>query len=121
MGRPSKVQAGVCAPPPCLGCRRRVLKAAPQVHCGSRDPIDYTCVDGLQAPWCSPGTAPVRSPCGVFSGGVRATPRDMLDLPAAPAAEWVPGTAAEVGFSILANHGGGCACRGRFGPPERQG
>lgn len=41
------------------------------VSCASKapGPIDYPCVLGAAAPWCAPGTAPVKSGCGVFSGG----------------------------------------------------
>lgn len=84
------------------------------VSCASKsNPIDYPCSpsnDGV--PWCYPGAAPVHSPCGVFAGGDGGmNGRNMLDLDGAPQAKWTRGTTADVGFSIIANHGGGYAFR----------
>ena len=75
------------------------------------NPTDYPCTLGAAVPWCAPGTAPVKSPCGIFSGGYQTNGRDMRDLPAAPAAEWVAGSSAAVAWAITANHGGGYAYR----------
>ena len=74
-------------------------------------PVDYPCLPAGQAvPWCAPGSAPVRSPCGVFAGGGPLLPhgRDMLDLPPTARPErWMAGEPADVAWSITANHGGG--------------
>lgn len=81
------------------------------VTCDSKAPIDYPCTDGDAAPWCAPGRAPVKSPCGVFSGGFKEQGRDMLDLDAAPAPTWVLGNDADIAWAITANHGGGYSYR----------
>ena len=84
------------------------------VSCASEsNPIDYPCTPSNQGvPWCSPGAAPVHSPCGVFAGGDGGmNGRNMLDLDGTPQAKWTRGGTADVGFSIIANHGGGYAYR----------
>jgi len=60
---------------------------------------------------CAPGSAPVKSPCGVFAGGLHRNTRDMLDLDRTPMATWVAGETAEVMYAITANHGGGFSYR----------
>ena len=57
---------------------------------------------------CAPGSAPVKSPCGVFAGGLHRNTRDMLDLDRTPMATWVAGETAEVMYAITANHGQNC-------------
>ena len=82
------------------------------VSCGSKNPPDFPCMKRF--PWCAPGTAPVKTPCGFFGGGYEQEGRDMRDLSAMPVAlqdTWTTGTTAEVGFSITANHGGGYSYR----------
>ena len=87
------------------------------VHCGSAAPVDYPCTAGAAAPWCAPGAAPVLSGCGVYAGGKLGHGRDMLDLaPGSAAAKdsgvsWKAGEPASVGWSMIANHGGGYAYR----------
>ena len=56
------------------------------VSCGDENPIDFPCAGGV--PWCAPGTAPVRSPCGIFSGGWNSRGRDQRDLDSSPMATW---------------------------------
>ncbi len=79
------------------------------VSCGDKNPSDFTCEQ--RVPWCAPGSAPVRSPCGVFAGGWNMRGRDMLDLPGQPREVWPAGSTQEVGWAITANHGGGYAFR----------
>ena len=83
------------------------------VACGSTSPVDYPCTPGRAVPWCAPGTAPVKSPCGVFAGGGPLLPdgRDMLDLTGAPTETWRAGSTQSVGWSMIANHGGGYSFR----------
>ena len=90
------------------------------VNCGDDNPTDFPCTSGQAVPWCAPGTAPVESACGIFSGGLQfgleggTNGRDMRDLPSAPIVEessWVAGTNVEVAWAITANHGGGYAYR----------
>ena len=83
------------------------------VACGSTSPVDYPCTPGRAVPWCAPGTAPVKSPCGVFAGGGPLLPdgRDMLDLDGAPTETWRAGSTQSVGWSMIANHGGGYSFR----------
>eukprot|EP00041_Stephanoeca_diplocostata_P012866 m.217264 g.217264 ORF g.217264 m.217264 type:complete len:499 (+) comp19119_c0_seq1:332-1828(+) len=83
------------------------------VNCSSKAPgiTDWPCSKGLAVPWCAPGTAPVISSCGVFSGGYDQNSRDMLDLDGTPQASWAAGSIQEVGWAITANHGGGYAYR----------
>ena len=75
---------------------------------------DFPCPPGAAVPWCAPGTAPVVSPCGVFSGGWPAgvsRGRDMRDLEPAPGAQWPSGGLVNVSIAIVANHGGGWVFR----------
>jgi hypothetical protein len=85
------------------------------VACGAANPVDFSCTAGQAVPWCAPGSAPVQSPCGVFAGGANTTgmphARDMVDLAGAPAETWTAGAAVRVGWSMVANHGGGYAWR----------
>ena len=83
------------------------------VSCASKapGPVDFPCTEGSAAPWCAPGRAHVKSPCGVFAGGLDRDTRDMLDLPNGPVATWTAGDTAEVGFAMTANHGGGYVYR----------
>lgn len=83
------------------------------VHCGSASPSDYPCTPGHAVPWCAPGTAPVSSPCGVFAGAgpLLQGGRDMLDLQGPPSETWQAGSVQRVGWSMVANHGGGYAFR----------
>jgi hypothetical protein len=76
----------------------------------------------IKMPWRAPGTAPILSPCGVHGGTFKGTPEDCFkvndcgangkDLPVRTSAlKWVRGKAAEVAFTVEANHGGGYAYR----------
>merc|ERR1711957_200291 len=56
-------------------------------------------------PWRAPGTAPIRSPCGDYSG------QDGTKLPPTPRTLWKRGTSVKVAQAITANHGGGYAYR----------
>jgi hypothetical protein len=80
-------------------------------------------------PWKAPGTAPIFSPCGVFGGnpdGCGGEPEngecpgggsskgpDALDFnfTGVQTTEWKAGSTAEVGWGMLANHGGGYSYR----------
>jgi len=80
------------------------------VNCNSTTPPDWSC--NKKVPWCAPGSAWVKSPCGVFGGGYQQNSEDMLNLPALEAREnWVAGSTTKVAFAITANHGGGYAYR----------
>lgn len=80
------------------------------VNCDSTTPPDWTC--NKKVPWCAPGTAWVKSPCGVYGGGYEQNTEDMLRLPAIPEREtWIAGGTARVAFSVTANHGGGYTYR----------
>merc|ERR1719469_973333 len=81
------------------------------VSCGDENPGDFVCTPGAAVPWCAPGSAPVRSACGIFSGGYGSNGRDMRDLPGDPLVTWAAGAIAQVGWAITANHGGGYAWR----------
>eukprot|EP00051_Salpingoeca_urceolata_P026278 m.476717 g.476717 ORF g.476717 m.476717 type:complete len:496 (+) comp20624_c0_seq1:318-1805(+) len=83
------------------------------VSCDSKAPgaVDWPCTPGAAVPWCAPGSAAVKSPCGVFAGGFNFDGRDMLDLEPAMADTWVAGEEAEVVWNIVANHGGGYSYR----------
>jgi len=81
------------------------------VNCGDKNPTDFPCTAGVAVPWCAPGSAPVKSPCGIFSGGWRSNGRDMRDLPGEPRATWAAGSVVEVAAAVTANHGGGWAYR----------
>lgn len=56
-------------------------------------------------PWRAPGTAPISSPCGDYSG------QDGTKLPPTARTLWQRGTSVEVAEAITANHGGGYAYR----------
>lgn len=79
------------------------------VSCGDHNPSDYPCTPNAAVPWCAPGYAQVKSPCGIFSGGWGSNGRDMRDLPSSitPAAVWQAGAEVEVAWTVVANHGGG--------------
>lgn len=75
-------------------------------------------------PWRAPGQAPVRgSGCGVAGGAPVMIPNggapppgydmgvDGMELPEQEATEWQIGGVATVGFSMVANHGGGYSWR----------
>jgi hypothetical protein len=81
------------------------------VACGDENPIDFPCVAGAAVPWCAPGTAPVYSPCGIFSGGFGSRGRDMRDIDGTSQSEWQAGSVQQVAWAITANHGGGFAYR----------
>jgi hypothetical protein len=81
------------------------------VSCTSKSPPDWPCTPGASVPWCSPGTAVLQSPCGVFSGGWRSRGRDMRELAPAPREVWDAGSTQRVRFSVIANHGGGYSYR----------
>lgn len=81
------------------------------VTCGDTSPTDFPCTEGHAVPWCAPGTAPVYSPCGIFSGGWGSNGRDMRDIDSTPQATWKAGSVQEVAWAITANHGGGFAYR----------
>lgn len=83
--------------------------------------FDYT----KHNPWRAPGYAPVESPCGMAGGWRTADvpgnfpfgPKgssigdDGRDLPETAPTVWQAGSQQEVGFQIIANHGGGYAYR----------
>jgi len=73
-------------------------------------------------PWRAPGYAPVMDPCGVISGNQNHAPyyhpeiKDGTtgsELPelGTPKPQWPRGSAQDVGWNIIANHGGGYAYR----------
>jgi len=83
-------------------------------------------------PWRAPGSAPVHSPCGVLGGNPAGCPADAPygegntcpggGFGYGPKAEnypfrdvvtskWKPGSVVEVGWGIIANHGGGYSYR----------
>jgi len=86
-----------------------------------------------EMPWRSPGTAPVFSPCGVAGGNPDGCPSGSMnngeyqdcpgggfgfgpsaedvEFPRAVTTDWVRGQRAEVGWGIIANHGGGYSYR----------
>ena len=85
--------------------------------------VDWT----RSMPWRSPGHSPVFSPCGIDGGGKTLHPAngafpvgksigtDGRSLEEGPKTVWRRGEAADVAWSITANHGGGCKC-----PPSRR-
>lgn len=82
------------------------------VNCDSKTPPDWTC--NKRVPWCAPGTAPVKSPCGIYGGGYNQNSEDMLNLPNIELKDreiWVSGGTAHVAHSVTANHGGGYTFR----------
>jgi len=80
-------------------------------------------------PWMAPGSAPTFSPCGIYggnpfgcgdveedgecSGGGSSRGPDARDIAwaEAVATTWERGTSAEVGWGMIANHGGGYSYR----------
>jgi hypothetical protein len=90
-------------------CDRRMRTMG--VACGDANPVDFPCTPGHAVPWCAPGTAPVRSACGIFSGGYQSNGRDMRDIDGTPQATWPAGSTQNVSWAITANHGGGFSYR----------
>merc|ERR1719174_185387 len=74
------------------------------------DPTNPTALGAdTKNPWRSPGTAPVRSPCGnnIFHRDL-----DALDLPPnADKVTWAAGSVVEVASAVFVNHGGGWSYR----------
>merc|ERR1719321_1735126 len=76
-------------------------------------------------PWRAPGYSPVMSPCGIAGGGQTRHPENGASIPGGSApqgfdgrnvpegvtTEWARGSAPDVAWSIVANHGGGYAYR----------
>merc|ERR1719359_2587743 len=60
----------------------------------------------MHSPWQAPGTAPLKSPCGVGNNG-----QDGLDLPETNGTVWQRGSVVEMAHAIWHNHGGGYAYR----------
>ena len=79
-----------------------------------------------QAPWCAPGRAPIRSPCGVVGGSDQLDPssggppnsgwvpdgmklnqdgRTLKEL-SGPKTVWKAGSTVNMSWSVNANHGG---------------
>jgi len=72
------------------------------------NPDDFTHSDSKN-PWRSPGSVPVRSPCG---NGFWHDELDALDLPPnSKKATWVAGTNVKVASALFVNHGGGWSYR----------
>ena len=104
-------------------CDTRLRTANSQAECGSADDIYYW------SPWRAPGAAPVIDACGtaggrfpgqgagkagaIFQNSSVASQGDLgSHLPQmAPQATWRAGGTAEVGWTVMANHGGGYAYR----------
>jgi len=94
-----------------------------QAECGSKDDFYYF------SPWRAPGAAPVIDACGTAGGRFRgqgiggagaqfqnssvAKQGDVgSELPPMPSqATWTAGSTVEVGWTVMANHGGGYAYR----------
>merc|ERR1711872_381319 len=80
-------------------------------------------------PWRAPGTAPLYSPCGVAGGNPDGSPvggpegdcpgggfgygpaAEFVEFPGVVTTEWKLGGTGEVGWGIIANHGGGYSYR----------
>merc|ERR1711936_628815 len=62
-------------------------------------------------PWRSPGSATLYSPCGVGGGNPDGCAAEDVEWPEAVTTEWKLGGTAEVGWGIIANHGGGYSYR----------
>lgn len=75
----------------------------PKLITGGED--QKRCEHMTEAPWVAPGTAKVKSSCGV-SGN-----HDGATLAKRPGTVWQRGTDVEVGHAIWHNHGGGYAYR----------
>jgi len=73
------------------------LAAKPDVVCTSGD-------NHQDMPWRAPGTAPSKSPCGIYG-------TDGVNLPPTTRSIWQRGSVVEVAERISANHGGGYAYR----------
>lgn len=71
------------------------------VSCTSQNPPDWPCLHHNPVPWCAPGTAAIKSPCGIFSGGWEHNGRDMLDLDDTPTTVWVAGDVANISVCLL--------------------
>ena len=104
-------------------CDPRARTANTQAECGGKDDLYFF------SPWRAPGAAPVIDSCGVAGGrhpgqGIggagasfentsvaRQGDRGSALPPMAPQATWRAGALAEVGWTVMANHGGGYAYR----------
>ena len=104
-------------------CAESLRTANTQAECGGPDDIYYW------SPWRAPGSAPVVDACGSAggrfpnqgTGGAGASFENSTfaregdlgsKLPAGrPAAVWTPDKAWEVGWTVMANHGGGYSYR----------
>jgi len=104
-------------------CDPRLRTMNTQAECGSKEDIYYW------SPWRSPGAAPIIDACGIAGGrhpgqGGGAAGAIFQNssaafqgergsaLPAMPAqAVWQAGAQVEVGWTVMANHGGGYAYR----------
>lgn len=122
--------AGIAIKPNCANpatkptiCDPRLRTMNTQAECGSKEDIYYW------SPWRAPGAAPVIDACGSAGGrhpgqGIGGAGAQFQNtslakegdlgsqLPAmAPQATWRAGSKAEVGWTIMAHHGGGYAYR----------
>lgn len=104
-------------------CDPRLRTANTQAKCGGPDDIYY------YSPWRAPGSAPVIDACGVAGGrlpgqGVgcagasfqNSSVAKMGDMgsklpPLLSGVVWEAGSSVEVGWTVMANHGGGYAYR----------
>ena len=98
-------------------CDPRLRTVNTHAACGSAEDIYYW------SPWRAPGLAPILDACGsaggrypgfsltTFQNSSAARQGDLGSQlpPMPPMARWHPGARVEVGWSIFANHGGGCA------------
>ncbi len=102
-------------------CDPRLRTCNTQAECGGPDDFYY------YSPWRAPGSAPVLDPCGIAGGRLEGQPigpagaqfenssvakrgdrgSQLKPLGSAPAAVWTSGSFAEVGWTVMANHGGG--------------
>lgn len=67
-------------------------------------------------PWRAPGSAPVKSPCGIHGGGPgrdgdETDGRALMPVPESQRAVWQVGREVEVAWAIWANHRGGFSWR----------
>eukprot|EP00908_Phaeocystis_cordata_P005334 Transcript_15812.p2 GENE.Transcript_15812~~Transcript_15812.p2 ORF type:complete len:240 (-),score=76.31 Transcript_15812:614-1333(-) len=104
-------------------CDPRLRTTNSQAECGS--PLDYL----YYSPWRAPGAAPVLDPCGSAGGrfagqGLGPAGAQFQNSSVAkqgdagsalplmpPQATWEAGASVEVGWTVMANHGGGYAYR----------
>jgi len=104
-------------------CDPLLRTANSQAKCGSPEDIYY------YSPWRAPGSAPVIDPCGVAGGRLpgegmgqagasfqNSSVAKMGDMgsklpPLHSGAVWEAGSNVEVGWTVMANHGGGYAYR----------